>query len=72
MADQIELLIHEAHSLFGETSVFEVIDLPTRQEAAKWLVEYYGSAADEGKVDLYLSILDRLRQEIEKDARSAN
>ncbi len=61
--DQIEFLVDQAHRLFGKTSIFEVIDLPTRQEANKVLVEAHGPV-DEAKVDRYLSILDRLRAEI--------
>ena len=61
--DQIEIFVEQAHRLFGKTSVFEVIDLPTKQEAINLLVEFYGMV-DVGKVDLYLLILDRLRVEM--------
>ena len=61
--DQIDFLVDQAHRLFGKTSVFEVIDLRDRQGAINTLVEIYGPV-DVGKVDRYLSILDRLRVEI--------
>jgi hypothetical protein len=61
--DQIDFLIDRAHRLFDKTSVFEVIDLSTRQEAVKVLREFYGQVDDE-KVDRYLEILDRLRKEL--------
>ena len=63
--DRIELLIDEAYQIFSETSVFDAIDLPTREEAAKWLAEFHGLSAGEEKIERYLSIIDRLRAEIE-------
>ena len=61
--DQIKFLVDQAHDLFDEISVFDVIDLPTREDAVKRIVELCGPV-DMGKVDRYLSILDRLRVEI--------
>ena len=62
--DQIEFLIDQAHDLFDEISVFDLIDLPTREDAIKGLVDLYGPV-DMGKVERYLDILDRLRGEME-------
>ena len=61
--DQIDFLIDRAHRLFGETSVFEVIDLPSREEVIATLISFYGPV-DFAKVDRYLDILGRLRREI--------
>lgn len=58
--DQIEMLVEQAHCLFGESSIFEVFDLPSRREALRILVEFYGPV-DVEKVDRYLFILDQLR-----------
>lgn len=58
--DQIEMLVEQAHHLFGETSIFEVFDLSDRQEVIRTLVEFYGPVNVE-KVDQYLFILDQLR-----------
>lgn len=59
-ADQIEILVEQAHRIFGETSIFEVYDLPNRLEVISTLVEFYGPV-DVEKVDQYLAILDQLR-----------
>ena len=61
--DQIEMLVEQAHCLFGETSIFEVFDLPSHQEVIQTLTEFYGPV-DMGKVDQYLTILDQLRLEM--------
>lgn len=68
--DKSEMLVEQAHSLFGETSIFEVFDLPNRQEVIQTLTEFYG-LVDVGKVDRYLSILDQLRIE-NGEVRSAD
>jgi len=59
-SDQIEMLVEQAHRLFGKTSVYEVFDLSNRREAIRTLVEFYGPV-DMGRVDRYLFILDQLR-----------
>lgn len=70
--DQIESLVDRAHRLFGETSVFEVIDLPSRKEAIRTIVKFFGPV-DVEKVDRYLDILDRLRREIgESETKNAD
>lgn len=61
--DHIGHLIDLAHDLIDEISVFEVMELPTKKEAIKVLVDLYGPL-DVGKVDRYLEIIERLRQEI--------
>ena len=58
--DQIEMLVDQAHRLFGRTSIFEVFDLSNRREVIRTLVEFYGPV-DMGKVDRFLFILDQLR-----------
>ena len=58
--DQIEMLVEQAHHLFGETSIFEVFDLSGRREVIRTLVEFYGPV-DVGKVDRFLFILNQLR-----------
>ena len=63
MMDQIEFLVDRAHRLFGETSVFEVIVLPSREEIIISLISFYGPV-DFGKVDRYLLVLGRLRKEM--------
>lgn len=40
--DQIEMLMEQAHGLFGETSIFEVFDLPNHQEVIQTLTEFFG------------------------------
>ena len=57
---QIEKLVEQAHILFGKTSIFEVFDLPSRQEVIQTLTEFYGPV-DVGRVDRYIAILDKLR-----------
>ena len=55
-----EKLINEAHDLFGDYSIFEVIDLD-RPAAIEMMKEMYGSGVDPGKVERYLDILERLK-----------
>lgn len=63
MADQIEMLVEQAHRLFGKTSIFEVFDLPSHQGVIQMLTEFYGPV-DAGKAYEYIFILDRLRVHI--------
>jgi len=58
--DPAESLIDEAHSIFSENSVYEVIDLD-REMALSRLVYFYGSMLDMEKVDRYLAVVDELR-----------
>ncbi|MBU1565092.1 MAG: hypothetical protein KJ630_05625 [Proteobacteria bacterium] len=57
--EKIEALVEAAHSIFGETSIYEVIDLEDR-EAIGVLVDHYGPI-DMKKVDRYLGFLHLLR-----------
>ena len=36
------MLMEQAHGLFGETSIFEVFDLPNHQEVIQTLTEFFG------------------------------
>ncbi len=58
--DPAENLIHQAHSIFSENSVYEVIDLD-REMAVDRLIYFYGPMLDMGKVDRYLAVVDELR-----------
>ena len=58
--DHVEMLVEQAHRIFGETSIFEVYDMPSRLEVIRTLVEFY-RPMDIEKVDQYLVILDQLR-----------
>ena len=60
--EKIEALVEAAHSIFGETSIYEVIDLDDREAAVRVLVDHYG-LIEMGQVDRYLEILDQLRDE---------
>ena len=57
---QIEMLVEQAHRLFDKTSIFEVFDLPSRQEVINTLFELYGPV-EVGRVDQYLEVLNRIR-----------
>lgn len=63
---QIETLVDQARKLFTETSIFEVFDLPSRQEVINTLVEFYG-LIDVRKIDRYLSILGQLRDHLNSE-----
>jgi hypothetical protein len=58
--DPAESLIHQAHSIFSENSVYEVIDLD-REMAVERLIYFYGPMIDMGKVDKYLTVVEELR-----------
>lgn len=58
--DRVEVLVIEAHQIFGMTSIYEVMDLD-RRLAIKTLAEFYGPT-DQDKIDKYLSIVDELRK----------
>ena len=58
--DDDEKLINEAHDLFGDYSIFEVIDLD-RSEAIETMKELYGSNVDLERVERYLDMLERLK-----------
>ena len=60
--EHIEALVEAAHNIFGETSIYEVMDLEDRRSAVRVLVDHYG-LIDMGRVDRYLGILDQLRDE---------
>ncbi|MGW8158705.1 MAG: hypothetical protein ACWGKN_09360 [Desulfoprunum sp.] len=59
MKDELEELIDAAHDLYGDYSIYEVMDLD-RLTAIDRMVEMYGPV-DIGKVERYLAVLDRIR-----------
>jgi len=59
MQDQLEELIDAAHDLYGDYSIYEVMDLD-RPAAIERMVEMYGPP-DWEKIQRYFSILDRIR-----------
>ncbi|MBB5349196.1 hypothetical protein JWG42_10450 [Desulfoprunum benzoelyticum] len=59
MPDQLEDLIFAAHDLYGDYSIYEVIDLD-KPAAIERMVEMYGSP-DLERIEKYFSILDRIR-----------
>ena len=61
MKDQLEELIDAAHDLYGEYSIYEVMDLEDRAAAITRMVEMYGPV-DLGKMEMYFDILDRIRE----------
>jgi hypothetical protein len=58
--DKLEDLINQAHDIFGESSIYEVLDLDDREEAIEVLSEYY-APLDMDKVERYFTILDQIR-----------
>ena len=58
--DRDERLIDEAHALFSENSIHEVIDLD-REMAVERLIYFYGPEIDMEKVDKYLALADELQ-----------
>ena len=58
--DQIEDLVHQAHQIFGKTSIYEVMDLD-REAAIVVLAESYGPY-DPQQLEKYFSILDQLKE----------
>ena len=59
--DDDEKLVNEAHDLFGDYSIFEVIDLD-RPAAIEMMKELYGNGVDLEKVERYLDVLEQLRK----------
>jgi len=59
--EEDERLINQAHDLFNQHSIFEIIDIEDRPEAVERMIEMYGSGVDLAKVQQYLDLLDRLR-----------
>ncbi len=57
--DEVERLIEDAHQVFNQTSIYEVMDLDP-VTAIMTLVDYYGPTHKDNLVK-YLSILDQLR-----------
>ncbi len=57
--ESIEKLVNEAHKIFNQTSVFEVVDID-RQKATVFLQEAYDNPPRE-TVDRYLSIAAKLK-----------
>ncbi|MBB5347202.1 hypothetical protein JWG42_09955 [Desulfoprunum benzoelyticum] len=62
MKDELEELIDVAHDLFGDYSIYEVMDLEDRASAIERMVEVYGGSVDLGKMERYFSILDQIRE----------
>ena len=60
MENYLEDLIRQAHSLYAENSVFEVIDAD-RDAAVERMIEIYGPT-DRGKLERYFLILDQIRE----------
>ena len=61
MKDQIEELVDAAHDLYGENSIYEVMDLD-RSAAIARVVEMYGGSVDLGKMERYYAVLDQIRK----------
>ena len=60
MGNYLEDLIRQAHSLYPETSIFEVIDAD-RNAVVDWMIEIYGPP-DWEKLERYFLILDQIRE----------
>ena len=60
MKEELEELINAAHDLYGDYSIYEVMDLD-RPAAIERMVEMYGPV-DLEKVERYLAVLDRIRE----------
>ena len=61
MKDQLEELIDAAHDLYGDYSIYEVMDLEDRTAAIERMVEMYGPV-DLGKMEKYFAILAQIRE----------
>ncbi|KGO33406.1 MAG: hypothetical protein WBN83_04090 [Desulfoprunum sp.] len=59
MKDQLEDLIDAACDLYGNYSIYEVIDL-VRSSAIERMMEMYGQEIEMEKVERYFSILDQI------------
>lgn len=59
--DKVDVLIEQAHSIFNETSVYEVIDLENEQAARSYLKKKYNNP-DENSITQYLEVIDRLKK----------
>ncbi|KAB2890137.1 MAG: hypothetical protein F9K32_09840 [Desulfobulbaceae bacterium] len=59
--EEDERLINQAHDLFSQHSIFEIIDNEDRAEAVRAMIEIHGPMVELAKVNQYLDILDRLR-----------
>ena len=60
MGNYLEDLIRQAHSLYPETSIFEVTDAD-RNAVVDWMIEIYGPP-DLKKLERYFLILDQIRE----------
>lgn len=61
--DEIDMLVNEAHAIFGATSVYEVIDSESKEEAIEFLNEVYGNPGSD-IIDRYLDVTDRLMKAV--------
>ncbi|KGO35182.1 MAG: hypothetical protein WBN83_08625 [Desulfoprunum sp.] len=59
MEDELEELIDAAHDLYGDHSIYEVMDLD-RPDAIERKVEIYGPPVGE-RIERYFAVLDRTR-----------
>lgn len=58
--NRVDSMISKAHKIFGETSIYEVIDLENRQAAIDFLNRAYGNP-DKKLVEEYLEIAEALK-----------
>ena len=54
-------MIDAAHDLYGDYSIYEVMDLDRPAAIAK-MMEMYGGSVDLGKMEKYFTIIDRIRE----------
>jgi len=65
--DILEKLIWQAHDIFGETSIYEVMDIEDRNEAIMILVDFYGPVRMDD-IEKYFNILNQIRNYVEPDS----
>jgi hypothetical protein len=61
--DEISELAEEAHAIFNETTVSEVMDMKGRQSQEDFLNKIYNNPEPEA-IDLYLDVVKRLEMVI--------
>ena len=64
--DIVEDLVKQAHQIFGETSIYEVMAIEDRQSAIMTLVAFYCPVLKDD-LDRYFCILDQIRDYVEGD-----
>lgn len=60
--DETERLIRAAHDLYGDYSIYEVMDLEDPAAAIERMVEMYDGSVDLGKMERYFAVLDWIRE----------